>query len=388
MSGLIVARLITPDILGEFAKYRILTGYLGIGLVLIHAGFQRNYLFYIGKGDNSEAIQIASAAKWWYLFYSWIGTIVFVTLAVKNFHEHNYRAVIGWAAQIPALWVIIYGAYLQVLFRTSGHFRKLSYIKLSTSIVYFLLLIFVKHFGYWGLASRYKVKNYVDVFLHQYFAPQKIKSVFNYQRLVKLAKVSIPLQMPSYIDTYLLTATIGYFILVNIGERDLGIYTMATTIKGFMMVFNTSMSQIVTTKISLKYGATEDIKECLKYSSVPIFLIFIVTVAISALFSIFIDHLITRFIPNYTDSIPVLQILIWMLPLSSLRMPFSLFGAALWYKTIIILRILRTISCIIFILYFQNNLIMIAWSIVLAEILFIFSGYGVLFNNIKNNTGR
>ena len=254
ITAIFVARWISPDTMGEISKYTILTSYLGFGLIPVHAAFQRHYLFYLGKGEKETALNIASQAKWWYSFFNWSASGLLFLLIIKSFLISDFRAAVGWGVQIPAIWMLIFGAYLQVLYRSSGDFRKLTKIKLMSTGIATVTLVFVKFFGYWGLALKLFTNNLSLFFYHNFYAPVRIKSRFNLKGLINLAKVSVPLQIPSYIDTFLLAGTIKYFILTKFDQESLGLFTMAIGIQGTLLIFSTSISQIFNTKISLKYG--------------------------------------------------------------------------------------------------------------------------------------
>jgi len=377
ISAIFVARWISPNTMGEISKYAILTSYLGFGLIPVHAAFQRHYLFYLGKGEKETALNIASQAKWWYSFFNWSASGVIVLLIIKSFLTSDLRAAVGWGVQIPAIWMLIFGAYLQVLYRSSGDFRRLTQIKLMSTGIATVALVFVRFFGYWGLAFKLFVNNLALFFYHTFYAPVRIKSRFNLKGLLNLAKVSVPLQIPSYIDTYLLGGTIKYFILTKIDQKSLGIYVMAIGIQGTLMIFSSSISQIFNTKISLKYGATENIFKSLKYAILPTLLVFIFTISMALIFSISIGPLMYAYTPKYILAIPVILVLVWELPLSVLKYPLVLFTSALWYKASIALRIFKAIFCFLLILILGKNLLSIAWIIILSDVIFIVASYSV-----------
>lgn len=385
ISGLLYAQWITPEVLGEFSKYSILTGYLGFGLIFVHGALPRQYPYLIGKGEKEEAIKVASAAKWWYLVFSWCGTVIFIFFVSKSLINADYRSAVGWAAQIPAVWMTIYGAYLQVLYRSSGDFKKLSFIQVVSSSTAFILLIIVKLWGYWGFVARYAIQSYTSLYAHQYYVPEKIKSTFNFKRLVELAKVSLPLTIPSYIDTLFLTATINFFILTYLGEKDLGIYTLALTLQGMMFIFTRAIHQIFITKITIKFGETEDVFHCFKYAQIPTLLSFLASFTIAGVFTLFIGPILQVIVPKYIDSIPVLKILIWQLPLFAAGLSFIVFSSAVWYRTMIILRVFKILSCVLVILIFSKTLTVICISLILADIVYLIGGYGVIFlETIRN----
>jgi len=383
ISGILYARWISPDVLGEFSKFGILTGYLGFGLIFVHGALPRQYPFLIGKGQKEEALRIAAAAKWWYLMFSWLGTIIFTVLTVYCIFKHKYRPAIGWGTQIPALWMAIYGQYLQTMYRSSNDFKKLSFNQLLTSFISFGLLLIVKFWSYWGFVLRFAVINYSSLQLHKVYVPEKVKTVFDLKRLKSLAKMSLPLSIPAYIDTYLLKSSISFLILYYLGERQLGVYAMAITLQSVLMIFPRAIHQIYITKITIKYGETENVKQCLAYSKIPTILSFFASAISALLFTLLIGPLISIVIPKYIDSIPILQITIWQLPLFASGLAFIVFSSALWYKEMISLRIMKSLTNILLIFILPKNIINIGWSIIISDILFFSGGYLVMYFKVN-----
>src|SRR5690606_8779602 len=126
VSGLLYGRWIEPETLGAFNKYAILTGYMGIGIILVDGAFQRHFPYYLGKGDEARAIEVAGAAKWWYLLLVYVGVIVFGFLATRALISGDTQSVFGWLVQIPAYTLATYGLYLKILYRSNDDFLKLN----------------------------------------------------------------------------------------------------------------------------------------------------------------------------------------------------------------------------------------------------------------------
>jgi O-antigen/teichoic acid export membrane protein len=386
ISGLLYAQWITPDVLGEFNKYGILTGYLGIGLVFVHGALPRQYPYLIGKGEKEEALKVAAAAKWWYLAFSWIGTFIFAILATKSIIEFNYRAALGWSAQIPALWMAIYGVYLQTLYRSANDFKKLSYNQLASTISAFFLLVLVKIWGYWGFVARFSIQGFIGLFVHEYYVPEKIKATFNLKQLLQLAKISIPLTIPSYLDTYVLSSSISFFILSYMGEKKLGLYSMALMLQGMLMIFTRAIHQVYITKITIKYGETEDILECIKYSKLPTLVSTGISIIIALVTNLLLSYVVTIMLPNYIETTPVLNILIWQLPLFASGMSLIVLSSALWIKELVFLRITKTAACIILISLLPKSLNWICYSILISDFIYYAGGYILLFYKLKVNS--
>jgi O-antigen/teichoic acid export membrane protein len=380
---LLYGRWIEPDVLGEFKKYSILTGYLAIGIVFVDGAFSRHFPYYIGKGDKEKATKIAGVAKWWYLLLAYSGIAVFSVLALHSLINGNQNGFLGWLAQIPIYAFSTYGLYLGILYRSNDDFEKLNYNNLFSSAFGLLALPLVYFLQFTGLAFRTIIQHIVMVVTYHRYSPLKVKAIFKSSDLVQLAKVSLPLQLPAYLDTHLLHASISLIILTTLGEKELGIYGMAILIQGFLLVFSKSLNQIITTKLMLKYGSNDNMFETFKYVIKPVVILTMLSIIVVVFFIYTIDPIIKYFLPKYSNSIVVAQILSLELILSIVRNPFSLFISSLQYKEMAIIRVLKVILTITFLAFFNNNITEIAGAVIFANFLNVVAGYILLIYKMK-----
>lgn len=375
LGGLLQARWVSPVVFGEFRKYGILTSYLCLGLALVHDGLMRQYPYLIGKGEQEEALRVSAAAKWWYLLLSRLFSVLFVILAGYSLFREDYRATVGWGTQIAAVWVAYYGAYQMVMYRSSSNFKRLAYNNLISSTLSFVYLLFVKFFGYWGLAIRFILTNIQGVLINQRYLPVKIKAVFDYRRLCGLAKISLPLAVPGYIRTSFLGATLSGVILKYCGAEGLGLYGIALTFQGFALIFTTSLNQIFTVKLTSKFGETENVFSCFRYAKIPTLLSVLSATGVAGAFCVIIGPFIQFLLPRYVDSIPLIQILSIHLPLVAMGLPFMAIRAALWYKTLVFMALFQCLACLLMVFILKKTLIHITACMILAEAFTLLAGY-------------
>lgn len=384
LGGLLQARWIAPEVFGEFRKYGILTSYFYIGLILVHDGLTRQYPYLIGKGDKAEALEVASAAKWWYLLISWSFTFFFACLLLSSLFRRDFRAVVGWGAQIPAVWIAMFGGYLGVMYRTSSDFKRLSYNNVLSSIIAFLALIFVKAWAYWGLAARLIVQNLASLFINRHYVPVKVKAVYDLKRLVSLSKISLPLSVPGYIQTACLSASVSVIILKYCGQSALGIYGVALTLQGMAMTFAAALNQIFTTKMTSKFGATENVIACLKYARRPTLLSVAVATGMALGLALAIGPFIHLLLPKYVAAIPIIRILAISLPLSAASLPLIVLRSALMYKSVISLAATQFGVCLTAIAILPKSVEMIAASVIFGHFCSLIVGFGILARFAKN----
>lgn len=378
LAGLLQARWVTSEVLGEFNKYGILTSYLALGTVFVQDGFVRQYSYFMGKGMRDEAISIASIAKTWYVIIAVISSLFFITMSLRSFFVGDYVAVAGWGAQCVAIIGSSYGIYMQTVYRRSLEFKRLSWNGLVASIVAFALLILVKVWGYYGLALRMVFTNIIRMFYDARYIPEKIRMSWNWDRFVSLVKISVPLSIEGYIRTSFLSATFGYLVLKYCSEKDLGLYGIAMSFEMFAMIFVTSLIQIFDVKMANKFGETDSILDSMKMLVKPV----IIGVGISLLclmvLCVCIAPFIRNFLPNYLDAIGVVYVLSISLPLGALMIPVRLLRVALRYKSIYCIAIVRLLTLIISVHFVPQTIEWFAGCKVLSEFVSIACGYGLL----------
>ena len=68
-----------------------------------------------------------------------------------------------------------------------------------------------------------------------------------------------------------------------------------------------------------------------------------------------IDPFIRLLLPKYTDAIPIIRILSIQMPLAAGSLPFIVFRAALWYKSVISLALTRFVGTLFAIAILPKN---------------------------------
>jgi hypothetical protein len=376
--GLIQARWIGPEILGEFTKFGILTAYFNIGVVLVHDGLARQFPYLLGKGNKKEAHRVAATAKWWYLLLCWIFSIFFITLSLMSLLKGDYRSTVGWGAQILFIWSAIYGLYLGVIYRSSSDFKRLSYNSVIAKCVDFCALPMVKIWGYWGLAARTVIGSTVGLYLGSYYVPVKTKATFDKNSLMDLAKISLPISIPGYIGTSFLTASMSFVVLKYCGQHGLGIYGMAIIFQGVAMTLTGAIQQMFITKLMFKFGETEDVAACLKWAVRPTLLSVGASTVVALVLWFVIGPFITIFLPKYLESIPIIRILALQLPLSAAMLPLLIIQAALWFKIMAALTLTRVVACLAAVVVLPKTLNVIVACIIFGVVCHLIAGYGIM----------
>lgn len=382
LMGLLQARWLSPEVMGDFRKFSILATYTAIASAVVQSGLQRQFPYLIGKGMKDEAVAIAGVVKCWHF---WIGgslSFVFVGLAVHALFSRDYVAVVGWLAQVPLVVQQTYGGFLQVIYRRSMEFRRLSYNSLLTALIGIPALLCVRFWGYWGIAFRTSFMQIVQMLFDAKYLPLKIKAFWDFNRFVGLAKISVPLAAIGYIRTSFMSASFNYLVLLFCGERGLGLIAVAASLQGFAQVFTNSFNQIFSVKIANKFGETESVRKTFKYVFIPMLLSLMASVVVAAVFCFSVGPFIKMFLPKYVDAIPIIYILSAALPLGALGLPLGVLNVALMYRTIYIIGGVKVLSVLLTVVLVPHSAVWCAGCLMIGEFVDVALGYLVLAKRI------
>lgn len=383
ISSFFYAKWIDPEVLGEFRKFSILTSYLGLGNIFIDAAYRRNFTYLFGKGEKEEALNTAAVCKWFYSFLTWVGVIVFGGLALRSLIMNDLQSMVGWLIQIPIFYAATFSNYLNPLFKSNQHFDSLNKSLIFTAVSGLFLLPFVYFFKFYGLAIRSVFQDIVKMKFLTSYAPYKIKSKFNWSELKRLAKISIPLQIPAALDAYVLSPSMSFFVLVMLGKYELGIYGMALTFLTILTTFSVSINQIFITKSTLQQGKHDSIAKAFSYIMRPTIYASIFMAVVIVVFVYSLDIFFIYYAPKYIDSVPVLSILAFEVLFKVLCAPFVIMTTALMYKPRIIIRLIKIVTIFAVLAVLPINIINIAWALVLGDFAHTVAGYVILYMAIK-----
>ena len=144
-------------------------------------------------------------------------------------------------------------------------------------------------------------------------------------------------------------ASILLLILDKLGESALGIYSVAISFQAIVMLFSQSINQILTTKLMLNFGDTDNFKKTSRYSFKLMIPTLIVSFFIVIFFNLLLDPLM-QYLPKYIESVPILRLLSVEAIFLVLRLPINVFFASLMIKTMALLRISKVIIILVGIL--------------------------------------
>lgn len=325
IGGIIQARYINPETLGYFSQFSILPGYLMFLHLGIFVSLNREYPYYVGKGDNEKALEIVRNSLGWVYVCQSIFCLIIGSLITQSLFIGDYKAAITWCVQLIIGLLNFYLAYLGYTYRTSRAFVDWSKSLSISAIASFILLPLIMYFNYWGLCLRSIITNGVNaIYLHR-FRPVRVKPELNINVINRMIKFGLPMAVLGYIGFELFILIQKNSILIFCGVKTLGLYTFAIPITAAINQVSNSFLHVFNPKITMLYGSTHnDLNICYKYSLKCILIaVFFMLLVISGA-SLIIKPFVTFAAPKYIAGIPLIKVFIWTTIIPALEIPVQL----------------------------------------------------------------
>jgi O-antigen/teichoic acid export membrane protein len=383
VSVIFFARWVEPEVLGDFGKYGILTSYLGISKVVLDAAYRRSYVILIGNKDFDEAKQILATVRSYYYIVTISGILIFSVLALHSAIIGDWISLQGWTLQIILFTVLNLNNYSSPQYRSNNEFNKLNLITIATAIGGFIFLPFIYFFGFSGLVIRSALQSFVNIGTNLFFIPSRTRFFsLKSSDLLKMTKISLPLDIPNSIESYIIKPSINLYILSKLGVSEFGIFLMAETIQSFIRTIPTSINQILNAKVSLKHKEFNSIKRSFNYIIKPTLISTVSGIGVLFLFLLIINFALTNYLINYEDSLEVINIRGFEIIFVMLSAPFVLINNNLMYKERWIMTFVKIIIKLFVIFFYPITLQTVSFAFLLGIVVHTIMGYFFIFKKI------
>jgi O-antigen/teichoic acid export membrane protein len=311
ISCVVQAHFIQPDVMGYFSAFGILAQYL----CFLHTGWisalQREYPYWLGKGDSERAKRSVAVAEGWVLLVCCGIVLLYSCLALGSLFLGNFKAAAAWATQLAMASFAIYTLYLGCTYRSTNEFVIWSKFTAVTSVVSFLLLPLVALLGFWGLCIRGAVPATLNGLLLHRSRPVRIAPQWDFRELWRMIKFGLTMDLSGFLATSCLTATMASLVAANYGLHMLGLFTFALLAETVVFQFTNSIVLVFVPRINQQMGKTESLRHCARYSVKPMLACFCVAAVLIVAGSILCQPLIGIFARKYIDSVPILRVFLW-----------------------------------------------------------------------------
>ena len=153
--GLIQARLVAPSVLGLFNSFGLILGYVPFLNIGVFNGLNREFPYFIGKGNRDHAQELAGVTQSWAFLLSGTVCTVMLGVALWKLLQGDLESAAGLATNAFLAISLYYATYyLQSTYRTSGDFTTLALANVIINSTAVAFVVFVVLFGYYGICLR------------------------------------------------------------------------------------------------------------------------------------------------------------------------------------------------------------------------------------------
>ena len=388
ISGLIIARLVTPENLGAFRSFGIITTYLNVLHLGLFDSLQRELPYVLECGRYDEAKKSLSASAAWLSLVLAITTIGFIALSVLSLVKKNYLASAGWIVQPFVLSGVLFGGLFSTLFRTKHEFRKLAKASLWGSVANIALLPCLLFSPFYGLCFRSSIVSAINPIILYFKKPLKFNIGWNSKELSRHIKIGAPLFSIGYIESSLWLATESFIVLNLFGKEGLGLYVLTIAIREAATLVASAVNQVYVPRIASSYSRTKSYSEAWRVSAKATMASFLINLTVATAVLFLLPRLVALLMPRYVGAIPLIRLISIFPVLKALELPLYVFKAAnqrRWYASYVIIGyfVFITLSIILGTIYGLEGFIV---GVISGKAISIIVGNSGLFISVRKES--
>ena len=310
ISGLLVVRLLDPEIYGEFTGIGVYLGFLLVGQGGIINGLSRELPYELGRKNNKFGTEITSSAFVFTIILSTLVSLIFLFFGIRELLLLNYNtSFIYMTYVVISLLNLLNVQFLPTLYRTNNDFDSLSKQKIYVGICNLLSVILIWFYSLYGLLIRAVLLAIIEFFLLYNKRPLIFYFKYNFNHIKYLFKTGLPIYVVGMIN--LLWNTIVKSFLFNIGGAiNYGFFALSLIVENVFGVIPISLAKVIYPKMSIMLGQGEPISKIINFSIKPLFLQFLLMLFLAIIGVYLLPILVPIILPNYVDGILAAQ---WML---------------------------------------------------------------------------
>lgn len=317
---LIQARFIGPDITGFCQAFAIPLGYLWILTLGVPSALARELPYYLAVGERDRALRYTTTAQSFSIVMGCLCASVFIWLSASSLIRGDYLSAIGWGFQIIASFLLIYGSYIETLYRTTDEFIKIAKsntIAAISTLVAFPLIFWHPYLGIWTKNISGTVTSTIYLYLKR---PFRLGFAIEMETLRQLARFGLPLIAITYIEASLWTSTQLSLIYKIAGSTNLGLFVFVQSILNALLIIPDAVADILRPRFVTVYGESNgNIQQTLKIAIKPLALALIASTLIIIAGWLFLDEIIVWLLPKYVDAIPAIGIALLIVPVMTVH---------------------------------------------------------------------
>lgn len=312
--SIIQGRFISADDLGYFGQFGIASSYL----FLLHFGVfhavERLAPYYYGNSEPEKAQRVVQAGEAWMIVVCLPVMAGFACLSLAGFLKGNWKAGLGWLAQVFVTITQLYSGFIKATYRSGQDFKRLAQGQMITPIMYLLCLPVYWIQPYTALFIR-TASTIVSDFAIYRTRPFQFKPRFDKEIFLQMIRQGFPLFFSSYILTTGLSAIQSTLVLRLLGYEALGYWTFSNTIITYARYLPNAIAAVYIPKIIQKYGETHRLTSCLCEAVKPLKASFCATLLVIAAGEIGAWKILPVILPNYKEASKLIAVMLITMPL-------------------------------------------------------------------------
>lgn len=320
LGAFVQARFVSPDELGFFRQFSIITGYL----LFFHLGsfqaIERLYPQYIGNGESNKGQAVLNVAKTWIVIIVFPAIITFATLSLIAAYRGDFRTAFGWLAQAFLVFTTLYGGYIKVIYRVNNDFKRLARYQLISPLYVILVLPVFAFFSYFAMFLK-SMSNFVSLVLMIKKRTVKSFLLFDLKIFTHMVKVGFPLFLFSFLTTSGIEAVRATLVLRYFGLATLGYWSFGLVLVNLAKQIPQSISAVFYPRIVRMFAETSNLRQTIAYSIKPFLLSVAIVFLIIPLAALLTYYFVPIIVPNYANGVHLVVILIFTLVFSLLDFP-------------------------------------------------------------------
>ncbi|CAG1004275.1 hypothetical protein ANRL4_03431 [Anaerolineae bacterium] len=327
VGSLVQARFITPEELGYFRSFAIVTGYVFFLQLGLFGALARFYPYYIGKGQRERGLVVAEICQAWIVMVTVLVGGVYLVLALRALVIGDWPAGLAWLVQVVAIAGFFYGGYLGATYRSGHDFNTVSRGAVLASVVSLVTLPIFLIMPYIALVLRSSAGSLANlVFLHRR-RPLRLPWRFNFREWHALVKVSLPMFTADYAANTGWAVVETTLILHFLGTDALGLWSMSFMLLEAANKVAQAITAVYIPRIIETFGRTERVRAGLVLCRKPLLLGTPAMLLMAGVGALLLPLIVPILMPNYAAAIPAMILMLLTLPLIVLDLPYSLLVA-------------------------------------------------------------
>lgn len=303
ISGFLVVKMLDPEIYGTFTGVGIYLGYFALGHLGIINGLGREFPFQLGKENEEYGKQLANSTFVITFIISLITALIFLSFSIY------YFAVLNTVLGLTFLSYAIIGGlnlmnsqFLQVLYRTSSDFLKLSRLNIYLGFCNLISVLLVWKFGFYGLLIRGITLALIQFYLLFQNKPYPLSMRIKRKDVFHLFKTGLPIFAVGQVNP--LWATIANNLIFSLGgARYFGLYALANIVQKSMNIVPKSFSQVIYPRMAIMFGEGKSPRKIILLNLKPLVFQFVVMLGIAVSGALILPYIIPYVLPKYIEGI-------------------------------------------------------------------------------------